>query len=65
MRYTKYTNKELIGEYVSLLIRWLEDTTRYGDKGVRQRIEKLGNELVARDLLTLEDAHMFHMGRWR
>lgn len=55
-------DRELIDEYISLLIRWFSNNSRRGDVIIRRKIEKLGNELVKRDLLTQEKADKFYHG---
>ena len=56
-------NKELVGEYVATILQWVYDDTRRGKKGIRNKIKKLGDELVKRDLLSLEDAEKLYEGR--
>ena len=49
-------DNEIIYEYVLSRILLAYDQTRRGKKGATARIEKLGNELVKRKLLTQEQA---------
>lgn len=49
-------NNEIIYEYVNTQLGVANDHTRRGKKGAMARIEKLGNELVKRGLLTQEQA---------
>lgn len=55
---------KLVGEYISNLLAWINDDTMRGKKGIRAKIEKLGNELVKRNLLSEDDAKKFYEGDW-
>ena len=57
----KVTN-ELVYEYIATILKWVYDDTRRGQEGKRRKIKKLGDELVARGLLTQEDANKFYEG---
>ena len=58
------TDAEVVGDYVSAIICWLQDTTRRGDKGKRAEIKRYGDELVKRGLLEREDAEIFYNGNY-
>ena len=49
-------DNDIIYEYVATQLNVANDHTRRGKKGAMNRIEKLGNELVKRGLLTNEQA---------
>ena len=49
-------DNEIVYEYVATQLSVANDHTRRGKKGAMKRIEKLGNELVKRELLTNEQA---------
>ena len=53
---------ELLGEYVSTLIMWLSDGSSRGQKGKRNKIARLGEELVRRGVLEQDDADRFYRG---
>lgn len=53
---------EVLGEYVSVLIEWLNDDSRRGQKGKRAKIARLGEELVRRGVLEQDDADRFYKG---
>ena len=57
----KVTN-ELVYEYIATILKWVYDDMRRGQEGKRRKIKKLGDELVARGLLTQEDANKFYEG---
>lgn len=50
------SDNEIIYEYVATQLNVANDHTRRGKKGAMARIERLGNELVRRGLLTTEQA---------
>lgn len=50
------TTNEIVYEYVKTQLQVSQDFTRRGKKGAMTRIERLGNELVKRELLTQEQA---------
>lgn len=50
----KLTNKELISCYVASIREYDFDNSSRGHKMIRERIKKLGDELVERDLLDAE-----------
>lgn len=52
----KLTNQELVYQYVLTQLEVARDYTRRGKKMKMIKIEKLGKELVNRDLLTQEQA---------
>lgn len=60
----KMTNDKLVYEYVATILSWVYDDTRRGKDGKRNKIKKLGKELVARGLLTQEDADKFYEGAY-
>ena len=60
----KESDADLVGDYVSSIICWLQDNTRRGDKGKRKDIERYGDELVKRGLLSREDADLFYRGNY-
>lgn len=53
---------EVLGEYVSTLIMWLNDDSRRGQKSKRDKIARLGEELVKRGVLKQDDADRFYKG---
>ena len=50
----KLSNKELVGCYVVSIREYDFDNSSRGHKMIRERIKKLGDELVERDLLDAE-----------
>ena len=61
---SRKSDAEVVGDYVSALICWLQDTTRRGQKGKREKIKRYGDELVERGLLEREDADIFYKGEY-
>ena len=60
----KKSDKEILAEYISTIMKWLCDNTHRGQEGKRRKIKKLGEELVKRGLLTQEKASLFYEGDW-
>lgn len=55
------TNDQIIFEFVMLLVTLAYDASNRGKKGKRAKVDKLGRELVKRDILTIEQVETLLM----
>ena len=57
----KKSNDQIIFEFVMLLLNLAYDYSNRGRKGKKAKLDKLGRELVKRDILTIEQVETLLM----
>lgn len=55
------TNDQIIFEFVMLLLNLAYDYSNRGRKGKKAKLDKLGRELVKREILTIEQVETLTM----
>ena len=55
------TNDQIIFEFVMLLLNLAYDYSNRGRKGKKAKLDKLGRELVKRDILSIEQVETLMM----